>query len=177
MKILILDDDPQVLGLFEDLLCLAMPDAEIVTHLDHKEFLNDPALCTADLYIIDILLNEIDGRAIYEMLPPECRAVPTLYVSGLGDRTTGESFDFKRLLREQPYIEFIAKPISIELFKNRVLMLLRASGRLLDNRHSDVWRQMLAQDRARINAMRQSIDLKPLSDLMIVGKLKVENGQ
>jgi FixJ family two-component response regulator len=176
MQFIILDDDREVLSLLSDVLCHAMPDSQIITHLDHHAFLNDPALMMADMYIIDILLNEIDGRAIYQMLPPECRAVPTLYISGLGDQVAGRSPSFRVLIEKQPYIEFISKPISIELFKNRVRLLLRASGRMVDDRRSDAWRRMIEQDRARINAYRRASQLKPLGELASVANLEVDSG-
>jgi FixJ family two-component response regulator len=176
MQFIILDDDREVLSLLSDVLCHAMPDAQVITHLDHRSFLDDPCLMTADLYIIDIILNELDGRAIYQMLPPECRAVPTLYISGLGDQVAGGSTSFRMLIQKQPYIDFIQKPISIELLKNRVRLLLRASGRMVDDRRSDAWRRMIEQDRARINAYRQASNLKPLGELISVLNLEVDNG-
>jgi FixJ family two-component response regulator len=176
MQFIILDDNKEVLNLLSDVLHVAMPGSQIITHLDHRTFLNDSALMTADMYIIDIILNEIDGRAIFQMLPPECRIIPTLYISGLGDQMAGSSFSFKQLIKQQSYIEFIQKPISIELFKNRVSLLLRASGRMIDDRRSHAWRRMIERDRARINAYRQDSHLKPLSELISVTNLEMESG-
>jgi FixJ family two-component response regulator len=177
MRIIILDDDAEVLSLLKDVLLRAMPDAEIITHQDHREFLDNPHLYDADLYIIDVLLSAIDGLGIFELLPPECRSIPALYISGIGDTSMGKSPGFKRLVREQPYIEFIAKPISIDLFINRVLLLLRASGRSSDTRLSEEWRQMIEKDRARINEIRKACGLKTLNNLMVCGQpIQVKNG-
>lgn len=122
LSIYILDDDPASLSVLTEMIGVGYPGADVYPHTDHQALLNEPDLCAGDLFIVDIRLNNLDGRALPEMVPAACRLRPFLFVSGY----PLDDIDFDRL-EGLVVFDFIGKPFSLRHFLHRIGILMNSS--------------------------------------------------
>jgi PAS domain-containing protein len=119
LSVYILDDDPSSLSLITEIIGAGYPGAALFPFTDHKSLLAADDLCTGDLFVIDIRLAGIDGRALPALMPADCRRKPFLFVSGFP--IEDEDFD---TLGGLVVFDFISKPFALRHFLHRVGILL-----------------------------------------------------
>ena len=82
-RILVVDDDPQALDLFSDMLYVCDSTLEIVTASSGREALERLRRDSPDLMLLDIVMPEMDGWQVLEAMTQteEIPKVPTFLVS------------------------------------------------------------------------------------------------
>jgi DNA-binding response OmpR family regulator len=117
-KILIIDDDPDLLALLER--ALGRAGAEVVTALDGREGLRLFHQREPDLVILDIVLPGLDGWQVADLLQPFGQ-VPVLLLTALS-----EEQDVVRGL-EAGAVDYVTKPFSLPVLIARVGAALRCA--------------------------------------------------
>ena len=81
--ILTVDDDPNVLDLFKDMLHVCDPDIEVITAANGKEALVQLRENTPDLMLLDLVMSELNGWQVLETMAedPTIPKVPAFFVS------------------------------------------------------------------------------------------------
>ena len=101
--ILVVDDDPSILGVLVDILT----DEGFVVHAetDPRQALARALAAPPDLILTDLMMPHLDGRAVLERLrhQPVTAAIPVLLMSAAGHVQVGDAF-----------AAFIAKPFTID---------------------------------------------------------------
>jgi FixJ family two-component response regulator len=124
-KIFILDDNETFLKLTSNILIKGMK-CEVYTFTSSKEMFLYKYLQDADLFIIDIMLQEETGFEVLDKLsktgsfnPP-----PILFISGFGDLIDFDEFkkrEFKGIF------DYMSKPINSDSLLNKISLLLKVS--------------------------------------------------
>ncbi len=118
-KILIADDDPDILALLE--YNLAKEGYEIITASNGKEAVEKAEFTLPDLIILDIMMPEMDGVAVCENLRSKKKFQATLIVF-----LTARTEDFTQIAcYENGGDDYIMKPIAPRVFVSRINALLR----------------------------------------------------
>jgi DNA-binding response OmpR family regulator len=120
--IIIIDDEKAVADTVKSMVEAISPDIKALA-FNGPEVLEDQRIFDAALFIIDIRLKNIDGRDLAIKMPKICRAAPFLFISGypFEDNQIIASGDFLT-------VDFITKPFSFAVLKNRIKILLAVSG-------------------------------------------------
>jgi DNA-binding response OmpR family regulator len=122
IRILIVEDDLELLNLFRMALSVRATDFEIVTATSSGSAVSLARDLLPDLILLDIMLpGDIDGIEICRQLhfDPATRGVGVVMVSALDDPTTHRS------AIEAGAIDYWAKPISIRGLQDRVRNVLK----------------------------------------------------
>ena len=115
-RVLVVDDDPQVLRYARDALSEAGYDA-IVTG-DHGELSEIIAAERPDLVLLDLMLPETDGIELMNSIP-ELSVVPVIFISAYGrDETIAKALD-------SGAADYIVKPFSPTELVARIRVALR----------------------------------------------------
>lgn len=122
LSVYILDDDPSSLAMITEIIGAGYPGANLFPYTDHRSLLAAEGLCDGDLFVIDIRLAGIDGRALPALMPAACRVKPFLFVSGYPI----EDADFDAL-GGLVVFDFIGKPFALRHFLHRVGILMDVS--------------------------------------------------
>lgn len=118
-KILIADDDPDILALLE--YNLAKEGYEIITASNGKIAVEKAEQTLPDLIILDIMMPEMDGVAVCENLRSKKKFQATLIVF-----LTARTEDFTQIAcYENGGDDYIMKPIAPRVFVSRINALLR----------------------------------------------------
>lgn len=119
--IFVIDDEAVVREMICDLVARMIPTARCNAYHGIHGLLEDPDLNDADLFIVDMALEGIDGRELPNMLPDSLRQVPILFISGIfhDDDLAGLPPDI--------FFDFAPKPTPVRLLANRINLLLRVS--------------------------------------------------
>jgi CheY-like chemotaxis protein len=122
-KILVSDDDPQVLRLVS--LCLENAGHEVVSVADACEVAKLAAQTSLDAIVLDVMMAPISGFDVLNELRsnPATASIPVLFLSG---RAEGE--DRVRGLKEGAD-DYLAKPFEPEELELRIERLISWSGR------------------------------------------------
>jgi DNA-binding response OmpR family regulator len=120
--IIIIDDEKQVAETIRQMVQAISPDIKALTFYG-AEVLEDSRIFDAALFIIDLHLQDIEGRQLAMKLPKICRASPFLFISGY-------PFEDNKIIDSASFltVDFISKPIRFALLKNRIKILLAVSG-------------------------------------------------
>lgn len=120
--IIIIDDDKMVADTIKEMVEAISPNIKALA-FNGNEVLEDKRIFDAALFIIDIRLADIDGRDLAIMMPKICRASPFLFISGF-------PFEDSKIIDEESFltVDFISKPFSLAILKNRIKILLAVSG-------------------------------------------------
>ena len=122
-KILIVDDDPDLVELLRQALTSAGYQAE--TAADGSEALSKAQRSPPDLMVLDVLLPEVDGYSICETLrrDPATASIPIIIITVL----PGE---FPRLAGMEAGADaYVNKPFHVEELLSRIGQLLSQEGR------------------------------------------------
>lgn len=116
-RILIVDDDPAILG---GLSMLLEENYETLTALDGEEALRVLGQHTVDLIILDMLMPVLDGAGVLKTLTAQGSEIPVIVISAhknLQDRaqTLGAA-------------DAIAKPFDIDGLERKIAQLVGPSG-------------------------------------------------
>lgn len=120
LKVLLIDDDLQLLQLLEDTFLQA--GYEICTARDGQEGIQQAQSHQPDLIILDLIMPNMDGRETYLYIR-QISNVPIIVLTGLGQ----EEELIIRCLREG-VDECLAKPMSMGLLLSRAEALLRRAA-------------------------------------------------
>ncbi len=118
-KILIVEDNSELLELLR--LSLKQAGFKVVTASNGVSALESARSAAPDLVVLDLVLPELDGFAVCEILrrEPETSAIPIVILTGL-------STEFGRLTGLASGADaYVTKPVSAELLVAKVKHLLR----------------------------------------------------
>ncbi|GAA4335015.1 hypothetical protein GCM10023144_27860 [Pigmentiphaga soli] len=105
LKVLLVDDTPEVLGAFAELL--ELEGALVAAAGSAREALDAAALDRFDLLISDLSMPDMDGHHLLRALRADAHAaaLPAIALSGFGADACGEAIRFDR---------YLAKPVLFE---------------------------------------------------------------
>ncbi|HTY86742.1 MAG TPA: response regulator [Candidatus Acidoferrum sp.] len=116
-RILIVDDERDFIELVQ--YRLAGLGCEFIVANDGVQALSQARLAKPDLILLDILLPDLDGLSVCEILrrQPSTKKIPIIFVSALSGEVT------KRTASAQAD-DFFTKPLDLPRFEQRVSALL-----------------------------------------------------
>jgi DNA-binding response OmpR family regulator len=112
--ILVVDDDPDVVELIE--LSLTAADYEVMTAATGREALEKIAVRRPDLILLDLMLPDIDGFGVCEIL----RSTETTATIPIVITSVWRSAGSRRLGRELGAFDYLAKPFRPDELIDRV---------------------------------------------------------
>lgn len=118
--IVVLDDDKIITELCCEIIMKTFPNCKCHKFTDpNKDFYNFLKTKNVDLFIVDIVLQDKDGRKVSKEL---CKIYPRttfLFMSGY-------DFSFESILETKCgcVFDFVSKPVKAEVFINRIQLLL-----------------------------------------------------
>lgn len=145
--IFLIDDDEDILKSLTCLIRAHLKTVEVYSFTDHNEFLSHPKVTYADLYIIDIKLDNVDGRDLCTKLQEDITInIPCLFISGW-------DFDDKsfNVLSHHCIFDFIKKPFNPTMFINRVRVLLR---------HSELYKRIYEEEMDKTQRLQSLVEEK-----------------
>lgn len=118
-KILIVDDEADFIELVK--FRLARLGCEFLVANDGVHALSEARLGKPDLILLDILLPDLDGLSVCEILQrqPITKKIPIIFMSAL----TG---DVTKRTAAMHAVDFFTKPLDLERLERRVAGLLKA---------------------------------------------------
>ena len=116
-RILIVDDERDFIELVQ--YRLAALNCEFIVASDGVQALSQARQFKPDLILLDILLPDIDGLSVCEILrrQPSTRKIPIIFMSALSSEVT------KRTMAMQAE-DFFTKPLNLERLQKRIGELL-----------------------------------------------------
>jgi CheY-like chemotaxis protein len=116
-RILIVDDEADLVELVK--FRLAGLGCEFVVAGDGVQALSQARQLRPDLILLDILLPDLDGLSVCEILrrQPATKKIPVIFMSALSSDVT------KRTVAMQAE-DFFTKPLDLDRLQNRILELL-----------------------------------------------------
>jgi len=126
-KILIVDDEPEILELVKE--CLENNDYEVVTASDGKEGLAKAQNEKPDLILLDIMMPNMDGGEAVKALKVDSttRNIPILLLSGVVS-SAEETKDQLSVNIEDTYYPAMAKPFELPVLLAKIEELLKKSS-------------------------------------------------
>jgi two-component system alkaline phosphatase synthesis response regulator PhoP len=120
-KILIVDDESDFIELMK--FRLANLQCEFITANDGVHALTQARLSKPDLILLDILLPDLDGISVCEILrrQPATKKIPIIFMSALSGGVT------RRTVALQAD-DFFTKPLDLPRLEKRIGELLRSSS-------------------------------------------------
>ena len=117
-KILIADDEPDILEVLQ--YNLVREGYEVTTAKDGEDALIKAKSTHPDLIILDVMLEDINGQAVCELIrrDPTMADIKIICISGMVEE------DKIQQLREAGADDFLHKPIDIDELVRRVCRLL-----------------------------------------------------
>lgn len=93
-RVLIADDDPEVVRLFRRMLSTRIPAQDCLEAYNGEEALQVMREKRPDLVLLDLIMPNVDGRSVLEQMAadPELAQVPVILVSAKGQGQTGLRF-------------------------------------------------------------------------------------
>ena len=120
-RILVIDDDPEVVGLFTDYFCDA--GYQVVTAGHGGDGLMLAAFERPDVVLLDIRMAGLDGLEVLEELLAQWPALPVVMVSG-----AGESELAQQCLTRGAF-DYVSKPFELEHVHRCVAAAIGGHGR------------------------------------------------
>jgi FixJ family two-component response regulator len=125
-RIFILDDNVEMLSLLSEIFTTGMK-CEVYTFESPREMFAYKYIREADLFIIDIVMNEMSGFKVLDELsrkglfsPP-----PILFISGFGELI---DFDEFKKREYKGIFDYMFKPVNSDALLNRAGLLLKISA-------------------------------------------------
>lgn len=134
LLIYVVDDDPASGHVIAEMVASGYPTATVKEYTDHVKFLEDPDICEADLFVIDICLANFDGRALPARMPTRCKAKPFLFVSGF----TISDAEFEGL-ENVIHFDFVRKPFQLRHFIHRLGVMLQMRPAIVHRLQADLF--------------------------------------
>ncbi|HEX7025624.1 MAG TPA: response regulator transcription factor [Gammaproteobacteria bacterium] len=128
MKILLIDDEPQILKFLR--IALQSEGYLVLQATTGREGLEQIALATPDLVVLDLGLPDMDGLQLLQQLR-DWSQIPVLVLS-----VRSRDAD-KVMLLDRGANDYVTKPFSIQEFMARVRVLLRSVTGAQENRTLD----------------------------------------
>ena len=114
-SLLVIDDNDDFITLVKLFLELDT-DWKIITALNEKEGIAKARSKQPDLILLDVVMPNLDGIAVYKMLKSEraTRSIPTVFLTAM--------IRMEKVVRSQVNadVEVITKPMSIIFLKDRI---------------------------------------------------------
>ncbi len=116
-RILIVDDEHDFIELVQ--YRLAGLGYEFIVASDGVQALSQARLCKPDLILLDILLPDLDGLSVCEILrrQPSTKKIPIIFMSALSSEVTRRSAAMQA-------DDFFTKPLDLPRFAQRINELL-----------------------------------------------------
>ncbi len=116
-RILIVDDEADFIELVK--FRLANLDCEFITAGDGVHALSQARQAKPDLILLDILLPDLDGLSVCEILKrqPHTKKIPIIFMSALSGNVT-------RRTAAMQAEDFFTKPLDLNRLENRISELL-----------------------------------------------------
>ncbi len=172
MRVLIVDDEPDILtvvsGIFDD----AFPDVEVMTARDGRSALKCVREGDVNLVVSDLLLPELDGEALLKAIREENPLIPVVIMSAHG------TIDRAVALLKAGARDFITKPFRNDDFVHRISLALETL-RLkeeLETVREELWaersgaRIIYASDAMKALMSRLPILAKSAASVLITGE-------
>jgi CheY-like chemotaxis protein len=124
-KILAIDDEPQVLAIFQRLLEAAGYEAVTTAEPETAMALLDHI--GPDLVLLDIMMPGLDGFDLFESIKSACGRVPVLFCTGYPEVFAGQSERVLRLWQkhfEDGLTDIVYKPVTREDLLGKVESLI-----------------------------------------------------
>jgi len=86
-RVLIADDDPEVVRLFRRMLCIRIPVQDCLEAYNGEEALRLVRMEKPDLVLLDLIMPEVGGQSVLEQMAadPDLADIPVIIVSAKGD--------------------------------------------------------------------------------------------
>jgi|SRR5258708_30299285 DNA-binding response OmpR family regulator len=116
-RILLVDDENDFIELLQ--YKLAGHGYDFIVANDGVHALSQARLCKPDLILLDILLPDLDGLSVCEILKrqPATKDIPVIFMSALSSQVT------RRTVAMQA-ADFFTKPLNLPLLEQRIADLL-----------------------------------------------------
>jgi DNA-binding response OmpR family regulator len=116
-RILIVDDENDFIELLQ--YKLAGHGYDLVVANDGVHALSQARLLKPDLILLDILLPDLDGLSVCEILrrQPSTKKIPVIFMSALSSEVT-------RRTASMQAVDFFTKPLDLERLQQRIADLL-----------------------------------------------------
>ncbi|MCL0065279.1 response regulator [Dehalococcoidia bacterium] len=128
-NILVIDDDPDILEALTTVL--ESRGYQVATARDGVEGLNRLKTGNPDLIIMDLIMPNMDGFAMYKILrdpdQPEYADIPILLLTSLREESSRRRFELETGM-EMAVDDYVEKPISPQIMLKRVEKLLQKAA-------------------------------------------------
>ncbi|MCL0094150.1 response regulator [Dehalococcoidia bacterium] len=128
-NILVVDDDPDILEALTTVL--ESRGYQVATARDGVEGLNRLKTGKPDLIILDLIMPNMDGFAVYKMLKDPEQAeyadIPILLLTSLREESSRRRFELETGM-EMAVDDYVEKPISPQIMLERVEKLLQKAA-------------------------------------------------
>jgi DNA-binding response OmpR family regulator len=164
-RILVVDDNPDVLRLVSD--ALATAGYEVTTSPDGRSALRDAALSLPDLVLLDIGLPDHDGFTVYARLreKPVALDCPIIFLTAAAD------IDSRLHGFEQGAVDYVVKPFHMKELIARVKVHLHESEPL----KSDVPSPLTEREREVVKLLASGKTYKQVAHALRVSQSTIRN--
>lgn len=118
--VFLVDDDKSVLCLIRDIFDEYFPNVNLICLESVDDLFTNKDLNKTDLFIIDIVLPEIDGVVLCKKLQETVTGIPCFFISGYNQ-------DESKFLSLDCIYDFMAKPFKVKMLIKRIRILLHTS--------------------------------------------------
>jgi DNA-binding response OmpR family regulator len=120
-RILIVDDENDFIELLQ--YKLAGHGYDLIVANDGVHALSQARLLKPDLILLDILLPDLDGLSVCEILrrQPSTKKIPVIFMSALSSEVT-------RRTASMQAVDFFTKPLDLERLQQRIADLLHCES-------------------------------------------------
>ncbi len=129
-KILVVDDDPDILEMLT--LILESHNYKVVTARDGVEALDKLRAENPDLMILDLLMPKMDGFAVCKELQDsrwsKYRNMPIVILTSVREEASRRRYELETGLQLN-VDDYVEKPISPDIFMERVGRLIKGKGK------------------------------------------------
>jgi two-component system OmpR family response regulator len=153
-RVLVVDDEPNIVSLVESALGLAGYDTAHAT--TGREALDEAGTFDPDLIVLDVMLPDIDGFTVLRRLQERHAPVPVIFLTARhspGDRVHGLTIGGD---------DYLVKPFAVAELVTRVTLSLRRHRRAPDARGSLTYADLAIDDTGhRVTRAGRRLSLSP----------------
>jgi len=118
MKVLLIDDEEELISTLAERLSLRGIDADWVT--TGEEALKKVGAQCYDLAVVDVRMPKMSGLALKKIMSEKCPRLKFIFITGHGSED-----DYKEGTAEAGAAYYLVKPINIELLIEKINEVLR----------------------------------------------------
>ena len=118
MKVLLIDDEEELISTLAERLSFRGIDADWVTN--GKEALRKVALERYDLAVVDVRMPRMSGLTLKKIMADKCPSLKFIFMTGHGSED-----DYKAGTAEAGFEYYLVKPLNIELLVAKIYEALK----------------------------------------------------